>query len=141
MRFPLILTFLIIFCFASSCDKPRSEIKVYSSNTLKGLSFHLHQSNFKFIYVHDEATESTTGSVEEVNDTLFLKYNKANNLRADTIRKIGGFVPIAELFSPKRFMMRPPKLLIQGDKLLYLDPRTNQPVNVNNQQLFLERTR
>lgn len=130
-----------IICFLS-CDRQQNETKVYLSNRLKGFSFRLFQGKFKFIYEKNNSIDSTTGTVEKLNDTLVLKYdNEVNDRRPDTIdlkdrRKIGGFVSIASIFSPRQ-LMRPAKLLIQGDTLFYLDSRTNRPLN--SQQLLLKK--
>jgi hypothetical protein len=75
---------------------------------------------------------------------LFLIYNEeTNDLNSDGKRKIGGFVSIEAVLSGKQFLMRPPKLLIGGSKLFYLDLVTNQPLTSKSgdttRQLFLER--
>jgi hypothetical protein len=144
MKSSRIISLLIILYTAFSCDRKQDDSVVYSSNIMPGLFFYLHQDNFRFIYQQNNTIDSTFGTVKKLNDTLFLTVTRnENEVRSEGNGTIGGFVSIGELFSNKRNLMRPRKLLIQGDQLIYLDPVTNQPLTFQNSdniiQVFLKR--
>ncbi len=104
----------------------------------------MNNNQFKFIYKNEHFTDSTIGTYTVIKDTLILTYGSINiNEVNKENANINALISVGHLFSKEHFLMRPQKLLIAGNKLLYLENNTHKPViikiNNTNQQIYLER--